>query len=182
MASIVVPFRSPNAKSRLALPALERELIATAMLADVLAAAREIGPATVADGEGGQGAAVARALGSTADGRVLVVNADLPCARPRDLLALLVALPDEGIAVVAAQDGTTNALALSAPRLFAPLYGPGSAARFIEHARQAGVRGMHVSLPALEDDVDTLEDLERLDARLGPHTRAALEALRVPAA
>ena len=182
MVSIVVPFRSPDGKSRLALPARERDAIAAAMLADVLAAAREVGLTSVADGDGGQGAAVARALGSVPDGRVLVVNADLPCARPRDLLALLGALPDEGIAVVAAPDGTTNALALTAPRLFAPLYGPGSAARFIEHARHVGVRGIHVSLPALEDDVDTLDDLERVEASLGLNTRAAVLALRVPAA
>ena len=58
---------------------------------------------------------------------MLVVNADLPCAKARDLLTLLGALPEGGIALVEAADGTTNALALAAPHLFAPLYGPGSA-------------------------------------------------------
>ena len=60
----------------------------------------------------------------------LVVNADLPCATSRDLLALVGAVPDGGLALVAAADGTTNALALSDERLFEPVYGPGSAERF----------------------------------------------------
>ncbi len=53
------------------------------------------------------------------------------------------------------------------PSVFAPLYGPGSAARFRAHAPFAAV-----AIPELEADVDTGEDLERLVARLGPRTRA----------
>jgi hypothetical protein len=34
------------------------------------------------------------------------------------------------------------------------------------------------AIPNLEDDVDTLTDLERLDGLLGPNTGAALAALR----
>jgi 2-phospho-L-lactate guanylyltransferase (CobY/MobA/RfbA family) len=107
---------------------------------------------------------------------VLVVNADLPCVRPRDLLALLGAVPTEGLAVVAARDGTTNALGLSSPGLFRPLYGPGSAERYL--ALEAAVQAR---IPNLVDDVDTIADLERLEERVGPRTRAALEALRQPA-
>jgi len=36
--------------------------------------------------------------------------------------------------VVEARDGTTNALGLPYPEVFRPLYGPGSAARFVAHA------------------------------------------------
>ena len=102
----------------------------------------------------------------------LVVNADLPCVTARDLFTLAGAVPDRGLAVAAAADGTTNALALSSPDLFEPVYGPGSAARFAALAPSRTV-----DAPNLVDDVDTVDDLERLGARVGPHTRAALSKL-----
>ena len=149
MPTVVVPFRGTEGKSRLAgLPLAARASVREAMLADVLAACEAVGTTfvvtsarglrtastVVADEGRGQGAAVAAGLeaaeraGSAAP--FLVVNADLPCVTARDLLALAGAIPDGGLALVAAADGTTNALALSSPDLFAPLYGPGSAARF----------------------------------------------------
>ena len=45
------------------------------------------------------------ALRHVEEGPVLVVNADLPCVRPRDLLTLLGALPEGGLALVPAADG-----------------------------------------------------------------------------
>jgi 2-phospho-L-lactate guanylyltransferase len=194
MATVVVPFRGSDPKRRLA-PVAEpdRVRLAEAMLADVLAAASGIGrlfvvaPATpalpdgvqhVADPPRGQGAAVRNALDAAvsagAAAPYLVVNADLPCATPRDLLALAGALPEGGLAVAAAADGTTNALALSDAQLFEPLYGPGSAARFAALAPSAVV-----DAPNLVDDVDTLDDLTRLADRLGPHTRALYDALHL---
>ena len=111
------------AKQRLA-PAPEdvRAALAQAMLEDVLAAAEPVGAVVVADEPGGQGQAVEGALRRVETGPVLVVNADLPCARPRDLLTLLGALPEGGLALVEAADGTTNALALASPSLFAPSF------------------------------------------------------------
>jgi 2-phospho-L-lactate guanylyltransferase (CobY/MobA/RfbA family) len=161
MALVVVPFRRRDGKSRLGLG----PEIAQAMLEDVLAAASAVGPVVVADADGGQGAAVALELERHPDGAVLVVNADLPCATARDLLALLGSVPPDGIAIVEARDGTTNALALSSTRLFADLYGPGSAERFRVHAACATV-----AIPNLVDDVDTVADLERVSGRVGPHT------------
>jgi 2-phospho-L-lactate guanylyltransferase (CobY/MobA/RfbA family) len=166
----VIPFRGEGAKQRL--PAGFRGELAGAMLADVKAAAEELGPVLVAEGRG-QGPSVEAALGDVRETPVLVVNADLPAVTPRDLLALLGSIPAEGIAVAAAADGTTNALALAAPGLFEPLYGPGSAERFLALAASR-----LVEIPNLADDVDALADLERLEERLGPHTRAALESLR----
>ena len=148
------------------------------MLDDVLAAASVVGEVVLAVDGGGQGPAVEVALRRVQPGPVLVVNADLPCARPRDLLTLLGALPEGGLALVAAADGTTNALALAAPHLFAPVYGPGSAERFLARAERLEVPAAVAAIPDLEDDVDTIGDLERLEARLGPHTAAALNALR----
>ena len=169
MPTIVIPFRGAEAKQRL--PEALRTPVAQAMLADVRAAAGEIGDVILAEGPG-QGAAVEEALLDVRELPVLVVNADLPAATPRDLLALLGSIPPDGLAVAAAADGTTNALALSSPALFRPSYGPGSAERFLElgPSRLA-------EIPNLADDVDTLADLHRLEGRLGPHTAAALDEL-----
>jgi 2-phospho-L-lactate/phosphoenolpyruvate guanylyltransferase len=163
MATIVVPFR-PNGKSRLARGAE----LARAMLEDVLAACTPVAPTVIADAEGGQGAAVQAALADL-EGPVAVVNADLPCARREDVERLLAETPPDGIALVEAADGTTNALALSSPRLFQPFYGPRSAERF-----RAAAPSRTLAIENLRDDVDTLDDLTRLRDRLGPNTRAVL--------
>src|SRR5215475_14993849 len=177
MPTVIVPFRRENAKSRLGpLPDAERTTLAAAMLADVLAAA--VGRVTIVAPERDQGEAVELALRKVESAPILIVNADLPCAEPRDLLALLGALPDGGMALVEARDGTTNALALAAPHLFAPLYGPGSADRFRARASRLDVSVVTAEIPNLVDDVDTVADLERLESRLGPHTAAALRELR----
>ncbi len=174
MPTIVVPYRG-DAKSRL--PAGIRAAAAVAMLGDVVAAARDVGRVLVVtddvsvlprgvhalpDPGGGLGAAVVEGL-STIDGHALVVNADLPCATPDAIGRLALG----GLALVEADDGTTNALSLPEPALFEPLYGPGSAARFRAHAPYATLR-----IPELELDVDSEEDLERVTLPLGPRTRA----------
>lgn len=196
MAIIVVPFRGTDPKQRLAVEDPTRHALAEAMLADVVAAAGAVGPVFVVAASGatvpaqatvvtdprrGQGAAVqaglAAATAAGLAGPYLVVNADLPCAGPRDLLALAGAVPVDGVALVAAADGTTNALALADASLFAPVYGPGSAERFAA----LGPSTM-LDAPNLVDDVDTLDDLARLAARLGEHTRRALASLDLPSA
>ncbi len=146
------------------------------MLEDVLAACRQVGDTKLATAPGGLGPAVAAALEALPSGPVLVVNADLPAVTPRDLWTLLGAIPPDGLALVAAADGTTNALGLASPSLFAPVHGPGSADRFA-----ALGPSRLLELPNLADDVDTLDDLERLGDRIGAHTRAALDVLRAPA-
>jgi 2-phospho-L-lactate guanylyltransferase (CobY/MobA/RfbA family) len=168
--TIVIPFRSEDPKQRL--PEDVRAELAKAMLADVLVVAEEVGRTIVAEGRG-QGAAVEAALSDVQEAPVLVLNADLPAVTPRDLLALLGSIPPDGIAVVAAADSTTNALGLSTPGVFEPLYGPGSAERFLALAPSR-----LAEIPNLAQDVDTLEDLELLERQLGPKTRAALESLR----
>ena len=127
----------------------------------------------VADPGGGQGAAVragleAAALRRGGVGPFLVVNADLPCVTARDLLALAGAVPDDGLALAPAADGTTNALALASTGLFVPVYGPGSAARFAALAPSR-----QVDAPNLIDDVDTIADLERLARPARARARAA---------
>jgi 2-phospho-L-lactate guanylyltransferase (CobY/MobA/RfbA family) len=173
VATIVIPFRGDDAKQRLPQPVRAR--IAQAMLADVAAAASEIGPTLLAT-EGAQGAAVAEALTRVQELPVLIVNADVPAVTPRDLLTLLGSIPPAGLAVAAAADGTTNALGLATPTLFRPVYGPGSADRFLG----LGPSRL-VDIPNLAEDVDTTADLMRLEGRLGRRTAAALAELAAPA-
>ncbi len=197
MATVVVPFRGTDPKRRLE-PVSEhdRHRLADAMLADVLEAATAVGavfvvapgrpelPAGVThvpDPHRGQGQAVRAgldaALAAGAPAPYLVVNADLPCATARDLLALAGAVPAGGLALAAAADGTTNALALADGRLFEACYGPGSADRFA-----ALGPSLRVDAPNLVDDVDTMADLSRIAPRLGARSRHVLESLRRAAA
>jgi 2-phospho-L-lactate guanylyltransferase len=195
MPTVVVPFRGSDPKRRLG-PVSEpgRAMLAEAMLADVLDAAVAVGrvlvvasetpplPAgveLVPDPRHGQGAAVQAAIeiAGSPVAVYLIVNADLPCATPRDLLALAGAVPEGGLALAAAADGTTNALAFADAGLFEPVYGPGSAERFA-----ALGPSRLVDAPNLIDDVDTLADLRRLAPRVGPHTRRVLRALQLGAA
>jgi len=161
---IVVPHAGVHGKTRLG---DAREELSRAMLEAVLAAANKVGPTWVVspdpvegvtwipDPGCGQGAAVEAALREIGPGPVLIVNSDLPSVTADDLRALQEAIPEDGVAVAAARDGTTNALGLSDTSLFAPLYGPGSAERFRAHARHA----VDVIRPGLRDDVDTPADL-----------------------
>jgi 2-phospho-L-lactate guanylyltransferase len=174
--AIVIPYRG-DAKQRVSSPL--RAAVALAMLGDVVEAALAVGrvlvvtddPAVVPAGADvvddplrGLGPAVAAAL-ARVDEHALVVNADLPAATADSLRRLA----DAGLALVEAQDGTTNALSLPDPQVFAPLYGPGSAQRFRAHAGFATA-----TIPELEVDVDSDADLQRLTGRLGPRTRALL--------
>jgi 2-phospho-L-lactate guanylyltransferase len=178
--TIVVPYRG-DAKRRLA-PTL-RAAVAVAMLGDVVEAASRVGRVLVVtddasvvpsgatpipDPRGGLGAAVAAGL-ARVGGHALVVNADLPCVTANAIERLA----DAGLALVEAADGTTNALSLPDPDVFAPLYGPRSADRFRAHAPFSTAE-----IPELEVDVDVDRDLEQLTGRAGPRTRALL-AVRV---
>jgi 2-phospho-L-lactate guanylyltransferase (CobY/MobA/RfbA family) len=160
MPTFVVPYRL-NGKSRLGDPEIAR-----AMLDDVRAACAPLGEVLVCDAPGGQGQALAAFL-EDLSGPVVIVNADVPCARTNELEALAAAAP----ALVAAPDGTTNALSLTDARDFVPLYGAGSAARFA-----ATLTARPLDLAGLRDDVDTWEDLVRVGERAGPSTRRQLKA------
>jgi len=194
MTLVVVPYR--EGKSRLSDSRRVRHRVSLAMLGDVLgacvavgdtvvvtddeegrAAAEETGASVAEDPGHGQGAAVAAALAGREPGPVLVVNADVPCVVPHDLRSLLAATPAGGIALVEALDGTTNALSVPAAEVFAPLYGPASADRFVSHARELGLEAVRAAIPNLADDVDTLADLERLHLRVGPRTQVVLSEL-----
>jgi 2-phospho-L-lactate guanylyltransferase (CobY/MobA/RfbA family) len=155
MWTFVIPAK-PGGKTRLG-----DARLAGAMLLDVRAACLQVGAVVVCDEPGGQNAAVAAAL-RRLSGLVAIVNADVPAVTPDELRELVAAAP----ALVAARDGTTNAIAFLDARNFTPSYGPGSAARF----------GLpHLELPGLVVDVDTRDDLARVADRVGFHTRSVLE-------
>ena len=196
MTAVVVPFQGPEGKTRLHESRRTRRALALAMLGDVLAACSSVGETTLVTGDeeagalaaelsvgtaddpgDGQAAAVASALEGVEPGGILIVNADVPCVVPHDLRALLAATPAGGIALVEALDGTTNALSLPSPDVFAPLYGRDSAARFRAHARELGLEAVPAAIPNLVDDVDTMDDLRRVQLRAGPRTQAALAEL-----
>ena len=197
MTAIVVPFRGNRDKQRIEAPDDVRAHLALAMLGDVVTAcvattrtlivtadegaaelAAALGAEISADPGGGQGEAVKAGLAGLPEEPVLVVNADVPCVVPHDLRTLAGAAELGAIGLVEAGDGTTNALALPRPSAFAPLYGARSADRFRDHAAALGVESVAAAIPNLADDVDTLDDLDRLTLRAGPRTQAALALLK----
>jgi 2-phospho-L-lactate/phosphoenolpyruvate guanylyltransferase len=196
MPTVVIPFAGAEGKTRLHSSTRIRGALAHAMFCDVLAAcvpigrtrvvtpddegadaARDVGAEVVEDPGGGQGVAVQAGLEGVEPGGILVVNADVPCVVPHDLRSLLAATPAGGVALVEALDGTTNALSLPSPGAFAPLYGPGSSDRFRAHGAWLDLEVVSVALPNLADDVDTMDDLTRLQLRAGPRTQACLADL-----
>lgn len=176
----VIPLKAlERAKSRLGevLDADARHDLALTMLARTVEACRQAGldpcvvspdPAVHAsaallgarsldDGGADLTEAVTLALAHHADAAVVVVvAADLPEITSEALVELLEAA--RPLALVAAADGTTNAVAARPPATFTPSYGPGSAAR---HG------GVHVRIAALERDLDTTADLQRVLAPCG---------------
>jgi 2-phospho-L-lactate guanylyltransferase len=193
MPTVVIPFAGAEGKTRLHSSSRIRRALAQAMFCDVLAAcvavgrtrvvtpdetaadaAREARAEVVADPGDGQGVAVQAGLEGVEPDGILVVNADVPCVVPHDLRSLLAATPAGCLALVEALDGTTNALSLPAADAFAPLYGPSSSDRFREHAASLGLDAVSVAMPNLADDVDTMDDLTRLQLRAGPRTQACL--------
>jgi len=193
MPTVVIPFAGAEGKTRLHSSSRIRRALAQAMFCDVLAAcvavggtrvvtpdedaadaAREAGAEVVADPGDGQGVAVQAGLEGVEPDGILVVNADVPCVVPHDLRSLLAATPAGCLALVEALDGTTNALSLPAADAFAPLYGPSSSDRFRAHAESLGLDAVSIAVPNLADDVDTMDDLTRLQLRAGPRTQACL--------
>ena len=204
---IIVPLRGGVlAKSRLTevLPHGEdRAALADALAADVVAAAlavpavfgvtvvtahptscrplAELGAVVVTEPAGaGLDGAVSHAARTVSQARpddsIAVLMGDLPGATAPTLAAALRAAEPLNRGVLADRDGTGTVLLTAAPGLVPrPAYGVGSYARHLA----AG----HLPLPlpggsALQDDLDTLEDLRAAEDRgVGPRTAAALRTL-----
>jgi 2-phospho-L-lactate guanylyltransferase len=177
-AHVLVPLKTRDPKSRLAgaISADERAELMRALLERVVAAVREAGVerVTVVGAEPVAGHEVwldrglawndaleAAAAELVSASLVAFVSADLPFLRADEVEELLAATPDRGIAIARALDGGTNAVSMRPPGLVRTRFGePGSAAL---HAA-LGVPAVVVDLPGLAFDVDTPEDLARMQA------------------
>ncbi len=205
MIAALVPVKRLGAgKSRLPLDRDASAALAQAMLEDVLAALRalpELDPVAVVTGDPGVAEAAAAAgarvlrhpeegLNASIDAAsaalsaegatgVLVVLGDVAGVVPEDLrrlLAELDAVGGSGAVLAPSADGGTAALLRAPADAIASGFGPESAARHRELAREAGVPLRELALPSLAVDIDAEEDLSAFLARPdgGARTRAAL--------
>jgi 2-phospho-L-lactate guanylyltransferase len=104
---------------------------------------------------------------------ILILPADLPLVTVASLDRLLDAADaalaaghGQPLVVAAPSDarGGTNALLLSPPSVIEPAFGPGSLEAHVRAARAADASVQLVIDPQLGFDLDTPEDLERIDA------------------
>jgi 2-phospho-L-lactate guanylyltransferase len=167
----------------------DREALAAAMVADVLAAldasarvdatlvitneepvsrlAAELGAEVLADPhERGQSAAATVAVGFALEhgyARALLVPGDCPALDPSEVDGLLAGTGSDGVVIVPDRHGTgTNALVLTPPDAITPSFGPGSCERHRGLADRAGVSCHIARVPSLLLDVDTPHDLQAL--------------------
>jgi 2-phospho-L-lactate/phosphoenolpyruvate guanylyltransferase len=184
--------RFDRAKQRLSsgLEGSSRQVLAEAMLRDVLGALRRVRSLyaiVVVTGEpragalarahdalivedhdeAGQSAAaglgVARATEFGAE-RVLMVPGDCPALDSREVQTLIAGQADgRAVTIVPDRHGTgTNALLLSPPDIIEPAFGAGSFARHLRAAEASGARVAVEEVASLALDVDTPEDLDAL--------------------
>lgn len=187
----IKPFRRAKRRLAAALTPRQRTQLARAMAQRTLAAVRaargiERVYALCADRSS---AALARRCGATPlhdDGRsslsrriaaavdtlaasgaatVLYVASDLPEVSAGEIDWLLTQHRGGVSLVAAARDGGTNALLCDLPRPLPFAFGPGSAARHLSRARQAGVPAHRVHSAVLAHDLDTVGDLAAHAAR-----------------
>jgi 2-phospho-L-lactate guanylyltransferase len=109
---------------------------------------------------------------------LLVLPGDVPAVTAADIDRLLALAPPRGVVVVPAIDGGTNALLLSPPDVIPPQFGPDSADRHLQAARQAGAAAASFQAASLLRDIDTVADLRwaAQAAGTGARTRAFLDA------
>jgi 2-phospho-L-lactate guanylyltransferase len=209
----VLPIKSFDAaKQRLrsSLNTVTRQVLVQAMFTDVLRAlghaetiagvvvvSGDHGAQRIAEGYGAQvvtdqqqghnhaaGLGIDRAveLGAT---RVLLVPGDCPLLIPGEIDELVnrrAASPS--VLIVPDRHGSgTNALLITPPDAFTPGFGPGSRERHEQRAAAAGLSCDTVAVPSLALDVDTPEDLEKVESTLAArhggaaHTRGMLAQL-----
>ncbi|HEV3321273.1 MAG TPA: 2-phospho-L-lactate guanylyltransferase [Solirubrobacteraceae bacterium] len=165
--------------------AVERTIVVTCE-ESVAAAARYIGAIVVPDtAEAGQSAAVAHGIErAAAEGfaRVLCIPGDCPALDPAEVAALLESTPagPAEVAIVPDRHGTgTNGLLLTPPGAIPPSFGPGSCARHLQLAREAGVACRVERIPSLLLDIDTGADLAALRELAGESQAGARRTRRV---
>jgi len=194
---VIVPVReSSAAKTRLAgaLSKKQRAALSLAMLSDVLDAlrrtkkvgrvvlvTRDINAARLGTAKGAHVLSEGRSHGlnpalrtgirfAEREGaqRVLIVPADVPLAKPKDLSRILRAGRETSVLIVPSYDGGgTNALLLRPPDIMRVSYGRNSFRRHCRLARKKGLRARIFKAPSLQLDVDTPHDLKRIRLSFG---------------
>lgn len=189
---VIVPVRdSSAAKTRLAgaLSKKQRAVLSLAMLSDVLDAlrrtkkvgrvvlvTRDINAARLGTAKGARVLSEGRSHGlnpalrtgirfAEREGaqRVLIVPADVPLAKPKDLNRMLRAGRETSVLIVPSYDGGgTNALLLRPPDIMRVSYGRNSFRRHCRLARKKGLRARILKARSLQLDVDTPHDLRRI--------------------
>lgn len=111
-----------------------------------------------------------RALVARGAGELVVLPADLPLVTASEVKALIREGRRSGLALATDTTGTgTNALYLRPTAGFRFQFGPGSRERHMTEAVRLGLRPGLVRAAGLEFDVDSIEDLTRLDTCAGGH-------------
>lgn len=146
--------------------------------------AHALGAVTLRDAGEGTNAAIETAIADprvTAADAVLVIQGDLPQLSGSDVERCLVALEahERGALLVPAADGGTLVLGIRPPMAMDTAFGPDSGDRHRVSAAMSGVPLEELEIAGLVDDVDTIADLERVRARVGPATAAVLKAISV---
>jgi len=91
--------------------------------------------------------------------QILSLAADLPLLEPTDVDCMF-EVSGADINLVASLDGTgTNAVLFAVPATMEMQYGANSLERHLSAARAAGLQAQVLSIPGIEFDVDTPEDL-----------------------
>jgi 2-phospho-L-lactate/phosphoenolpyruvate guanylyltransferase len=193
----------PSAKSRLG-PELgpdQRLELARALLDDALALARSVDflrwwvvtdDAEVAERARGSGLevftdqgtglndAIATAVEQLPEADSLtIVPSDVPLAWRGDIEDLLdTGATSDVVLVPSARDGGTNALYLSPPDRIEPRFGVSSLRHHLSAAEGQGARCSILSLPRLELDIDTIDDVNEVLSRKTPGKSKAVDLLR----
>jgi 2-phospho-L-lactate/phosphoenolpyruvate guanylyltransferase len=199
--AVVVPVkRLAYAKTRLALPPVDRARLALATAEDTIRAcvAADVVSRVVVVTDDEEGAARAVAAGALVvadepdaglnpalrhgamqaaiDARIATVSSDLPSLRAADLDAALRAAVPYACAIVADAAGTGTVLyAAASVADFQPAYGGRSR---VAHISAGAVDITDAAKPRLRRDVDTIADLASAwDLGVGPVTRRTVKSL-----
>ncbi len=122
----------------------------------------------------------AKALGATC---AALLPGDCPLLNSAELDAALGRMETGRVAVVPDRHGTgTNGLLMAPADAIGPAFGPDSCERHLDRAARAGYEAIREELPSLGLDLDTLDDLEALRARLADDPRAAPQTRNAMAA
>jgi 2-phospho-L-lactate guanylyltransferase len=149
--------------------------------AEVLDAARARGLGVLGEEAAGLNAAVAAGVARIAAAgarSVTIVPADIPLAQGSDIVDILDTGATSDIVVVPSQrDGGTNALHMRPPGAIEPRFGAGSLAAHVRLAENLGFRCSLLSLPRLQLDIDTVEDIDAFLAGSRPAATRTADVL-----